>query len=106
MGERAGMSLDGGAGLIVSHAAAEIADEHDRLRLSRRETGHSCPVGRTFLAIAGYSIYVAVVATATRHGKHYSPGLFWTAIGIFWAIGLACLWGAQRIYRRRFVKLS
>jgi hypothetical protein len=58
------------------------------------------------LAIAGYSIYVAVVATATRHGKHYSPGLFWTAIGIFWAIALACLWGAQRIYRRCFVELS
>ena len=57
------------------------------------------------LAIAGYSIYVAIVATATRHGKHYSPGLFWTAIGIFWTIALACFWGAQRIYRRRFVKL-
>ena len=58
------------------------------------------------LAIAGYSAYVAVVATATRHGKHYSPGLLWTAIGILWAIALACSWGAQRIYRRRFAKLS
>ena len=58
------------------------------------------------LAVAGYSTYVAVVAMATRHGKHYSPGLFWTAIGILWAVALACLWGAQRIYRRRLVKLS
>jgi len=54
------------------------------------------------LAIAGYSIYVAIVATATRGGKHYSPSIFWTAIGLFWVIAAVSIWGARRVYRRRF----
>jgi ABC-type bacteriocin/lantibiotic exporter with double-glycine peptidase domain len=54
------------------------------------------------LAVAGYSIYVAVVATVTRHGKQYSPALLWTAIALFWLIAAASLWGARRIYRRSF----
>ena len=52
------------------------------------------------LAIAGYSIYVAVVAEANRGGKHYSPAIFWTAIGLFWVIAAASVWGARRVYRR------
>ena len=58
------------------------------------------------LGIAGYSIYVAIVATATRGGKHYDPSIFWTAIGLFWVIAAASAWGAHRIYRSRFVKPS
>ncbi len=58
------------------------------------------------LAIAGYSIYVAVVATATRGGKHYSPSIFWTAIGLFWVIAAVSIWGARRVYRKRFAKPS
>lgn len=58
------------------------------------------------VAVAGYSVYIAVVATATRGGKHYSPSIFWTAISMFWVIAVAALWGAHRIYRRRFVKVS
>src|SRR5213075_547448 len=46
------------------------------------------------LAIAGYSIYVAVVAAATRGGKHYSPRMCWTAIALFWLIAAASLRGA------------
>ncbi len=58
------------------------------------------------VAVAGYSIYVAVVATVTRHGKHYTPWMLWTAICIFWLVAAASLWGAQRIYRKRFVHAS
>ena len=54
------------------------------------------------VAIAGYSIYVAVVATATRGGKDYSPSIFWTAIGLLWVIAAASIWGAHRVYRKRF----
>jgi len=58
------------------------------------------------LGITGYSIYVAIVATATRGGKHYDPSILWAAIALFWVIAAASVWGAHRIYRRRFVKPS
>jgi hypothetical protein len=67
--------------------------------------GSMVPAHRA-LAIAGYSIYVAVVATATRGGKHHSPSIFRTAIGVFWVIAAVSIWGACRAYRRRFAKPS
>jgi membrane protein implicated in regulation of membrane protease activity len=58
------------------------------------------------LGVAAYSIYVAIAATSARGGKQYDPPLFWTAIGLFWVIATASVWGAHRIYRRRFLKVS
>jgi hypothetical protein len=56
------------------------------------------------VAAAGYSIYVAIYASLTAEG--YDPSLFWTAIGILFAIAAAALWAASRLYKRHFADVS
>jgi hypothetical protein len=82
---------------LVSTQQTVVLDSRD---VKRAMAGGSVLL---LVAIAGYSIYVAVVASATRGGKHYTPWMFWTAIAFFWLIAAASLWGAHRIFRRRFV---
>jgi len=56
------------------------------------------------VAAAGYSIFVAIRASLTAEG--YEPAIFWTAIGLFFAIAAGALWAASRLYRRHFTKAS
>jgi hypothetical protein len=58
------------------------------------------------LAVGGYSAYVAIVAILDRGGQQYDPSIFWPSIGVFWLVAAAALWGALRLYRRRFAKVS
>jgi hypothetical protein len=50
------------------------------------------------IALAGYSVLVAVVAVSK--GKGHGP-VFWTAIGVILLIVAGALWGAKRLYVRQ-----
>jgi hypothetical protein len=63
--------------------------------------GIAVALAALLVAVAGYCAYVVVVVIVTRHGKHYTPSILWTAIAIISLIAVASLWGALRIYRRR-----
>jgi predicted Co/Zn/Cd cation transporter (cation efflux family) len=54
------------------------------------------------VALASYSLFAAIRAALTAEG--YDPAVFWTAIGLFFAIAGVALWVARRLYRKHFSK--